>query len=1122
MDDLAGLDWQSSKYKPSQTPSTANYYPSLKPTPPLSRSSTPAIQGPLDPPNPSSSVAARSNGATPASDSFANLVSFKSAQPTPNLSLQEQQRRLEEQKTQQYRRPYAPATGLGSDDGAFWDKLGGGRNTPNSVTSPPAYAATSEYGGHKLSAAINKPFEGINRSSNHTRRERAADGEEDLLSGFENAANERQRHVGNPTTARSTSPRRPKRNSVKPAAKDVGDDLQIELDDDPFGLGTTNGKKAAGNGRAVVEAVNDDDVLGPLGRPVSEFQQQSKPERGPVWNTNSETSHPQDQAVAELVEMGFSAEKSRQALESTESGINVQAAVSWLLNQAHRDSVQGSQTPSNDRNTSQPRKERRRSSGSRTKSATPAWLRQNGASQDQHRQNSRSPASGDKDPSKIASELGNNLFKTANSLWKTGTKKLNQAVTDFNSDSDSSQPKWMREARLEADSHRQRSQRRESEADDIDRRAVKAMQQAIAKQKEDDVTEEALMLESRDARPARKPPPRSKPEGSVMSRQSSDTQSPVLNDRPRVQDVRQPRFMQQAPSRDPRSILNKQVIEEQASEAYISPARRKKTTPKPTTERRPPSAEPDLLLGASQLLKAQPPTHRAQSSPATTFRPTTIDALPTRRVPPKRTIPPVSPSAISTSNKSRLTGTEAFKRGDYAEATIRYTNALSSLPSKHPLTIPLLTNRALSHSKTGDPKASVADATTALELIGPSRGSSETIDLGDEGSKDMSLFWGKAMTRKAEALEQLERWPDALLAWKSCVEAGVGGATSIAGRNRCDKATNPTPAKPAAPKKPPPRPKPRSTALEDLPSRPTATSLQSAEAVSRLRAANLEAERVDDEKFALSDSVSERLQSWRAGKEGNLRALLASLENVLWEGAGWRKIGMGELILPGKVKVWYMKGIAKVHPDKVSVEFLLFSFFRRGKGACRGRCADFGGGTVTDNGDDGAEDDQCSCVRHFERGVGWVQAGEWLVSRVMGLMSPAYPKQSYKVCIPSMIASSSSIFYLKPIRHLHCRQVSLSTLPYLATGSPSLPADPFPPFFLFRRLPAPKPVPPTTHPLSHSAEPDPMNLRLSSPSPLSPPHPSSRKPPHIPLSISLFQSPIFHDLLRRTWLARRA
>jgi hypothetical protein len=38
---------------------------------------------------------------------------------------------------------------------------------------------------------------------------------------------------------------------------------------------------------------------------------------------------------------------------------------------------------------------------------------------------------------------------------------------------------------------------------------------------------------------------------------------------------------------------------------------------------------------------------------------------------------------------------------------------------------------------------------------------------------------------------------------------------------------------------------------------------------------------------------------------------------VLWPEAGWKKVGMHELVLSNKVKVAYMKGISKVHPDKV-------------------------------------------------------------------------------------------------------------------------------------------------------------------------------------------------------------
>jgi len=41
------------------------------------------------------------------------------------------------------------------------------------------------------------------------------------------------------------------------------------------------------------------------------------------------------------------------------------------------------------------------------------------------------------------------------------------------------------------------------------------------------------------------------------------------------------------------------------------------------------------------------------------------------------------------------------------------------------------------------------------------------------------------------------------------------------------------------------------------------------------------------------------------------------LDSVLWPEAGWKKVNMSDLIMPNKVKIVYMKAIAKVHPDKV-------------------------------------------------------------------------------------------------------------------------------------------------------------------------------------------------------------
>lgn len=212
----------------------------------------------------------------------------------------------------------------------------------------------------------------------------------------------------------------------------------------------------------------------------------------------------------------------------------------------------------------------------------------------------------------------------------------------------------------------------------------------------------------------------------------------------------------------------------------------------------------------------------------------------------------------------------------------------------------------------------ISDSETAIGVIGSSRGESEMIDLTNgEPPKPMRQYFGKALVRKAEALEQMEKWKEAALVWKDAIEGGHGGVISIQGRARCEKSA--APEQIHQPKPPPPKKAikrgPHGSAMPVM--NGTTRGASSAAAVSRLRAANVIADRVDDEKFALSDSVDARLTAWKGSKADNLRALLGSLDTVLWPEAGWKKIGMAELVIPARVKVHYMKGITKVHPDKV-------------------------------------------------------------------------------------------------------------------------------------------------------------------------------------------------------------
>ena len=87
-----------------------------------------------------------------------------------------------------------------------------------------------------------------------------------------------------------------------------------------------------------------------------------------------------------------------------------------------------------------------------------------------------------------------------------------------------------------------------------------------------------------------------------------------------------------------------------------------------------------------------------------------------------------------------------------------------------------------------------------------------------------------------------------------------------------------------------------------------------------MRKAAEDAEAEDAARADLKDSVDARLLAWKKEKEANVRALIASLDTVLWPELGpTLKVDMKDLLTPGQVKVKYMKAFGRLHPDKVSV-----------------------------------------------------------------------------------------------------------------------------------------------------------------------------------------------------------
>ncbi|KAL2127846.1 hypothetical protein VTI74DRAFT_10096 [Chaetomium olivicolor] len=885
MDDLAGLSWSApGQGKPAQSVPTSNpatsTYPSLRPSPSpfASGRNTPlSAQG-------SGNIASKPPVPKPAQDSFGNLLNFGSGKGLANLSLRERQDQLEAEKRrkEEERRKQAQAH---YGDGQYLDSLGqsqsGSLRTPSpAVLSPPPATASSS---------------GVQNGKS------AAESDDDLFAAF-NASTKVDNSSYYPPPATSDNPSPANGPGLdlsnpqawnKPAVPSGGNGGFEDDDDDPFGLSQFQTKARAPPPAAADE---DDDLLGDLGKPVDQVRKKAassapafarEPEPGkPIEDSSSDSEveqytasdDPFDRAVAQLVDYGFTPENARRGLTESGAGLDVQAAVNWLLDDAHRQAKEKSKGRAGGRE--QPRANDERAP-SQTRNATPSWMKETPPADGARSRENGSPAS-EGDFAKTAAAMGSSLFKTANNLWKTGQKKVQKAVADFQQDGDPSQPRWMRSAG-------------QDHVGGDGRQAA-------------DVTDEALMLES-GGRPERRARTLA-PESRAPSEPRSRDRSPPLPPRPGSQ---VPKWQQQTPL-DPRSRLSKLAAEQESSQAYVSPARRKKATPQPQPQAKPPAEpEPDLLFGsaAPPTSRSAPPIRSSQSSSAP--RPAARPSPAPKPAPPRpaRQIPPISAIALQNSTKQRLKGTAHFKRGDFAAAHACYTASMTAIPQDHPLSILLLCNRALTALKTGEPRQAVEDADTAIRLIGPGKGEGEYIELQGSGDtpsekRDMRELYGKALTRKAEALEQMEKWADAAAVWQLCVEGGLGGATATAGRQRCQKALAP---------KPKPTPKP---ATPRPPVRPASTPAKSSEAVERLRAAHKAQEREGDEKIALTDKVDARIAAWRDGKRDNLRALLTSLDSVLWEGSGWKKVGLHELVVANKVKIVYMKAIAKTHPDKIA------------------------------------------------------------------------------------------------------------------------------------------------------------------------------------------------------------
>jgi hypothetical protein len=89
-------------------------------------------------------------------------------------------------------------------------------------------------------------------------------------------------------------------------------------------------------------------------------------------------------------------------------------------------------------------------------------------------------------------------------------------------------------------------------------------------------------------------------------------------------------------------------------------------------------------------------------------------------------------------------------------------------------------------------------------------------------------------------------------------------------------------------------------------------------AITELRNREAAKANADAEEDLVRQRLDPKLKAWSEehGKKKQLRALLANLHTILWEGSGWKQVSLADVLDDSKVKRVYHKASRVVHPDK--------------------------------------------------------------------------------------------------------------------------------------------------------------------------------------------------------------
>ncbi|KAG7544840.1 Chaperone J-domain superfamily [Arabidopsis suecica] len=90
-----------------------------------------------------------------------------------------------------------------------------------------------------------------------------------------------------------------------------------------------------------------------------------------------------------------------------------------------------------------------------------------------------------------------------------------------------------------------------------------------------------------------------------------------------------------------------------------------------------------------------------------------------------------------------------------------------------------------------------------------------------------------------------------------------------------------------------------------------------AKALAEKNMRDLVAQREQTERIRIAETLDTEVKRWSSGKEGNIRALLSTLQYILGPESGWQPLPLTEVITSAAVKRAYRKATLCVHPDKL-------------------------------------------------------------------------------------------------------------------------------------------------------------------------------------------------------------